>query len=46
MDFFALGALGLAEFQQIVRILDPRVQTKNYGNAFPRALPKRPVEMV
>ena len=27
-------------------ILDPRVLTKNYRNAFLRALPKRPVEVV
>ena len=30
----------------IVVILDPRVLTKNYGNAFLRALPKCPVEVV
>jgi Rad3-related DNA helicase len=27
-------------------ILDPRILTKNYGNAFLRALPKCPVEVV
>ena len=27
-------------------ILDPRVLTKSYGNAFLRALPKCPVEVV
>jgi ATP-dependent DNA helicase DinG len=30
----------------IVVILDPRILTKNYGNAFLRALPKCPVEVV
>jgi ATP-dependent DNA helicase DinG len=30
----------------IVVILDPRTLTKNYSNAFLRALPKCPVEVV
>ncbi len=31
----------------IIRIiLDPRIPTKNYGDAFLRALPKCPVEVV
>jgi ATP-dependent DNA helicase DinG len=32
--------------KDIVVILDPRILTKNYGNAFLRALPKCPVEVV
>jgi len=31
----------------VIRVtLDPRILTKNYGNAFLRALPKCPVEVV
>jgi hypothetical protein len=32
--------------QRIVVIADSLILTKNYGNAFPRALPKYPVEVV
>ena len=43
------GAYRLIRTKQdkgIVAILDPRILTKNYGNAFLRALPKCPVEIV
>ena len=29
-----------------IGILGPRVLTKNYGNAFLRAVPKRPVDVI